>query len=43
MENTSVHENVVQYEVPEIEKVQFDTQATTVLGNCTGWKSSVKD
>lgn len=28
------------YEAPVIEKVEFDTQSTTVLGNCSGWKST---
>lgn len=29
----------IKYEAPVIEKVEFNTQFTTVLGNCTGWKS----
>lgn len=30
----------IKYEKPEIKKVNFSTQSTTVLGNCSGWKST---
>lgn len=29
---------MTKYEAPTIEKVEFDTQSTTVLGKCSGWK-----
>jgi len=30
-----------RYEAPVVEKIEFDTQSTTVLGNCSGWKDGV--
>lgn len=29
-----------KYEKPTCEMVKFDTQSTTVLGNCTHWKGA---
>jgi len=38
--NTDKFEKQVnEYKKPEIRIVEFDTQSTTVLGNCSGWKS----
>ncbi|MFR3325397.1 MAG: hypothetical protein ACLTR8_13135 [Oscillospiraceae bacterium] len=31
----------IKYEAPAIEKIEINTQFTTVLGNCSGWKSEV--
>jgi hypothetical protein len=30
-----------KYERPEITDIVFNTQSTTVLGNCTGWKGAL--
>lgn len=37
------NEKKVEYSKPMIEKVEFDTRSTTVLGNCSGWKDAIAD
>lgn len=33
-------EQKIEYTKPEVKPVEFSTQSTTVLGNCSGWKDS---